>query len=107
MRGNIPLSLESLAEIDQGAVGLLMRNALVQIARDCLNRPTDKTSRTLTLELTMKPIANGPDLKHIEFVPTIKTKVPKYCTAPMVINASSNGFSYAPDEIDGVESDKD
>lgn len=102
----IPLSLESLAEMDDGAVGLLVRNAMQQIARDCVNRPTDPTERKIIIQLGMKPIANGPNLKHIEFVPEIKTKVPTFRTAPMVLRATNAGFSYSNDEIDGAEVDE-
>lgn len=101
----IPLSLESLGEIDDGSVGLIVRNALTTIARDCMNRPTDKAKRKVIIELTMVPVANGPDLKHIEFLPEVKTKTPSYHTAPMVIRATNAGFTYSPDEVENADAD--
>ena len=99
------MSLESLAEIDDGSLGLLVRNSLQAIARDCVNRPTDPTVRVAEIKLKFKPVANGGDLKHIEFVPEVKSKVPTYRTAPMVIRASNAGFAYAPEEVDGSATD--
>jgi len=44
----IPLTLESLSEIDGGTIGVLFKRAAEQIARDLLNRPTDTTERQIT-----------------------------------------------------------
>jgi hypothetical protein len=95
----VPMSLESLAEVDDGALGLLVKKALLNVCRDCIDRPTDATWRKVVLKIDFRPVANGPDLKHIEFVPEVVSKIPSYRTAPMIAAATMNGMTLpAPGE---------
>ena len=89
---HIPLTMETLATMDDGKLGLLMKKALLGVCRDCCDRPTDPTWRKVELKLEFRPVADGGDLKHVEFMSECKTKIPSYRTAPAIAKANMNGF---------------
>jgi hypothetical protein len=51
------LSMETLKEIDSGMVMELFHSALQHAVTDCMERPADKRPRKVTLQLTLKPVA--------------------------------------------------
>lgn len=55
------LSLDALKSLDLGVIDAMVSRHCQDIARDCIDRPTDKRPRRVTLEITMKPEAySGP-----------------------------------------------
>lgn len=52
------LQLDTLAKIDDGVVAALFRKAAEQVIRDCEDRPALNKGRTVTLTMTMKPVAD-------------------------------------------------
>lgn len=105
MSRNVPLDLQSLADVDDGALGVLVKKSLLNACRDCVDRPTDKSWRKVTIMLDFRPVANGPHLKHVEFVSECKTKIPSYRTAPSVARATMNGFT-VPEDGEIVDEEK-
>lgn len=76
----IQLSLESLEHLDDGRVAVAFQHELKRAVQDCIDRPSDKKPRTVTLELAIKPIV-APDSSIIEMEGadgefTVKSKVP-------------------------------
>lgn len=53
------LSLEQLAKIDGGIHARIFAAEVAELARDCFNRPGDKSPRKLTLEMGMSPRLNS------------------------------------------------
>lgn len=49
------LDLEQLAKIDGGMHAKIFSAELAELAKDCFNRPGDKSKRTLTMEVSMSP----------------------------------------------------
>ena len=101
----IPLDMSALADVDDGALGILVKKALVNVCRDCVDRPTDGTWRKVVLKLAFRPVANGPHLKHVEFVTECTSKIPSYRTAPSVAKATMNGFT-VPEDGEMVDDEK-
>lgn len=74
------LNLGSLESLDDGRVAVAFQHELKRAVQDCIDRPADKKPRTVTLELSIKPIV-APDSSIIEMEGadgefTIKSKVP-------------------------------
>ncbi len=74
------LNLKSLETLDDGRVAAAFQHELKRAVQDCIDRPADKKPRTVTLELSIKPIV-APDSSIIEMEGadgefTIKSKVP-------------------------------
>jgi hypothetical protein len=103
----VPLTCEELANIDEGSLGVLVKQRLMAIARDCLDRPTVNTKRQLKITIDFIPVANGPDLKHVEVQAECYVKIPVYRTAPMSLAANMNGFKVTQEskETDEAETD--
>ncbi len=107
MSNYVPLTLEKVAEIEDGILGLIVKRALLAAARDCVDRPRDKTTRKVVVTLGFKPIPDDDGrLKHIAFIPDVQTRIPKYTPMPMLIKATNAGFHYHPDEVSGQSADE-
>jgi hypothetical protein len=74
----VSLSINSLAELDGGKVSAAFLHDLRRIIQDCIDRPGDKTARTITLEFSAKPQV-GQELvcEGVEGKFRIKSKIPE------------------------------
>lgn len=94
----VPLNLETLHELGDGELGVLIRNQLQRIARDCVDRPHDKTKRTVTLEITAIPVVSPQgEFTHSNMEIECKAKIPVFRTAPYQMKADMNGFKFNGD----------
>ena len=50
------LDLEGIGEIDEGRVGIAVRQEMMALAHDLENRPGDDSTRTLSIKLKIKPV---------------------------------------------------
>lgn len=76
----LELNLGSLESLDDGRVAVAFQHELKRAVQDCIDRPADKKPRTVTLELSIKPVVS-PDSSIVEMEGadgefTIKSKVP-------------------------------
>jgi hypothetical protein len=51
------LSLESINDLDDGRVSVAFTQELKRAVLDCMDRPGDKTARTIALEVKIMPVA--------------------------------------------------
>ena len=99
------LELNSLGELDDGRVLIAFGHELKRAVMDCMDRPGDKTSRTVNMELKLTPVI-GPegqcDSVAGEF--QIKSKVPVRKSKSYDFNVNRAGqliySSTSPDNID-------
>ena len=98
------LTLESLAEIDNGKASLAFARHLQRAAEDCYDRPSDGKARVITLKVEVKPVTDDKGLceegkvqiKAASTVPSHQTKVYSFGLKP-------NGqLLYNPDALDCV-----
>ena len=82
------LSLASINDLDDGRVSVAFTQELRRAVMDCMDRPGDKSSRTITLELKITPVigdeggcegANG-EFQIKSKVPTRKSKTYSFAT---------------------------
>jgi hypothetical protein len=78
MMAFVSLSINSLAELDGGKVSAAFLHDLRRIIQDCIDRPGDKTARTITLEFSAKPQV-GQELvcEGVEGKFRIKSRIPE------------------------------
>lgn len=94
----LPLNLETLHDLGDGELGILIRNQLQRIARDCLDRPHDKTKRKVTIEISASPVCNPRgEFTHTTIEIESKAKIPVYRTSPYQMQADVNGFKFNGD----------
>ena len=54
----VQLNLETIKQFDEGRVWVAFGQDLKRAVLDCIDRPTDKRVRTVTVEVELVPIAN-------------------------------------------------
>jgi hypothetical protein len=57
----VQLTLESLGQLDDGRVAKMFTHEIKRAVQDCIDRPSDKKPRTVTLELSLEPIVVNND----------------------------------------------
>ena len=55
--GIFRLSADTLSKLDHGRAAAALNTAIQKAVRDCLERPGDDRARTVTLQMTVKPIS--------------------------------------------------
>lgn len=99
------LSLGALKDIDMGKIDVVFRRALEQVARDCADRPGDKSSRKVRLEVEIKPAADESGVcNFVDVGFTITSKVPAFRTRDYEMRLNYQGtFFFNPDSPDDVQ----
>lgn len=99
-----PLNLETLHGMGDGELGILIRNQLQRIARDCVDRPHDKTKRKVVIEIVAVPVVSPRgDFTHVNIEIESKAKIPVHRTAPYQMQADMNGFKFNQDFPDALD----
>jgi hypothetical protein len=70
------LTLENLTDLDFGKARNAFDKELRRCVEDCLDRPNDEAARTVTLQLTLKPVSSGQECEACKGEFEIKSKVP-------------------------------
>lgn len=101
----IPLSLESLKDLDAGKVSVAWQHELRRLIDDCRDRPGDVNVRELTLSLRLKPVvAQDGDCEGARGVFQVKSKVPMRKTKAYDFGINRKGHCYfsemSPDAVD-------
>ena len=100
----IELNTASLGSYQGGKVQAILNAELKRAVQDCLNRPTDKKTRKVYLEISMVPVPDDTgDLDHILIEFDATSKVPKRRTAPDKVGVTKAGqiFFMTEGEDDG------
>ena len=97
----LELTLSSTAELSHGAVGVAVDRLIKQAVRDCIDRPSDKRPRTVTLGLfiTPTPRIEGQSVtcEGAKGVAKAKLKIPDYETSEIDFGVRNNGSAiFAP-----------
>jgi hypothetical protein len=99
----VQLNLETLHDMGHGELGILIRNQLQRIARDCVDRPHDKTKRKVTIEISATPVINPQgEFTHTVVEIESKAKIPVHRSSPYQMQADMNGFKFNGDFPDSL-----
>lgn len=87
------LTLQTIADIDKGRIGLAVNQAIRLITQDITDRPADKTKRKVVVTIEMKPVLDSTTatLDVIENEFTVEAKVPKRRSAAYPMLPTSDG----------------
>lgn len=91
----VKLNLKSLREMDNGKIDKLLLQGLRQVIQDCVDRPTDKKARKVTLQLIFSPIPD--DLgacDEVSMSVQSKVSVPVKQTKTYSIGAKPSGEGF-------------
>lgn len=69
-------TLETLGELDMGKATKAFEHELRRCVQDCIDRPADSNARTVTLQMTLKPVPEGDVCDTVSGEFEIKGKVP-------------------------------
>lgn len=99
------LDFTNLGHLDEERINRLLKFHISNIARDCINRPGDKTKRKVTLEFYVSPIPD-PDTGEATTAGVqieCKSKVPVFRSKRYEMRLSNAGLTFNadfPDDID-------
>jgi len=87
------LTLDSVMEIENGKVSAALDHELAQAVRDVVDRPADKTKRTVTLVIELAPVLDRDlaTLKHIEATFKMFHRTPKRRSVEYPMLATKSG----------------
>lgn len=94
------LSLETLHLFDQGSVAVLINQALRDAYLDLEDRPLVGAARKVTLEIALKPKADGLDLEEVECEMQISLAIPKKAARTTILaphKKDGGGLVFEPD----------
>ncbi len=87
-------TIESLADVDDGSLGVAFKREVLRAARDVMDRPKSKKKRTFSIKVHLIGLTDedghlrGASLE-CELVPT---RIPNYCTYPQKAAITMNGL---------------
>jgi hypothetical protein len=96
------LSLESLHEFDFGKASVTFAAHLKNAVRDILDRPGDKTARSVVMEVKIAPVLHQDgDVVDANVQFLFSVKIPKFSTAerPLIVSRQGDLF-FQPDAPD-------
>jgi hypothetical protein len=92
------LGLDTVGNIDQGALRIAFNNGLKLLTQDMSDRPMLDKARTLVLKIEMKPIvdtnSSAPHLDSIDAKWEVDAKVPAIASAGVTMKPQQNGQLY-------------
>ncbi len=95
----VPVDFKNLSHLDNGKMDALLRSQLALIARDCINRPTEKRKRTITLVFTAVPVADPDtgDCERVALNVQCKSRVPDFRSRVYEMRATPQGLTFDQD----------
>ncbi len=94
------LTFESLEDLYDGRIAMVLKRHMAMVARDCMNRPGDKTKRKVTLEFGFTPVPDPDDMSVCERVDCqleCKSKLPVHRSRPIQMRPHETGFIFNQD----------
>lgn len=87
----VQLTLESLANFDDGRIQIALNEELKRIVLDCMDRP-DKKPRKLTLTLSCSPVVYDGDVEGVNVEFEIASKLPTRKSMQYHLNCNRAGM---------------
>lgn len=87
----VRLTLEELARLDNGKVAAIFARELRHVVTDCVDRPTDKSLRKITMTVSVAPQECDGVCDTVESEITIKSSVPDRRTRPYQLEVNGRG----------------
>lgn len=105
MRELKELTLATLAEIDGGRLAIAFKQALQRCAMDCDDRPGEKKTRSVTIQVAVEPVLDQDGLcEDCDVQVTIADSVPKRKSKAYNCTLRKGGkLLFHPDSLDDHE----
>lgn len=91
----VQLTIGSLEELDDGRMAAAFLHHMKRLIQDCHDRPTEKKSRKLMMELTVKPVvASDGGIVECEGADAdfrFRSKIPDHCSKTYSLRTNKNG----------------
>lgn len=92
------LTLEGLAQYDQGSLAVVVNQALARILHDLRDRPRlGKKARKLTMEFLFRPIHTEGELDEIKMAAKVKTNIPDVECRENTLMHNHQGMVFDPE----------
>lgn len=92
------LTLDTIGDVDQGALRIAVNKALKLVTQDLADRPALDKARKVLLEVNLKPVvdvnAQSPCMEHAEVSWQVMTKTPAIGSQNVVMKPQQDGQLY-------------
>jgi hypothetical protein len=92
------LTLDTIGDVDSGALRIAVNKALKLITQDLADRPSLDKARTIVLKVDLKPVidlnSSSPQLEHADFSWQVLTKSPAIGSSGGVMKPQQDGQLY-------------
>lgn len=92
------LTLDTIGDVDQGALRIAVNKALKLITQDLADRPTLDKARKVVLQIEFKPVvdhnSHSPQFEHADVSWQVMTKAPAIGSAGAVMKPQQDGQLY-------------
>jgi hypothetical protein len=101
--GKEVLTLDSVGNIDQGALRIAVNNALKLVTQDLADRPMLDKARTVILKIDMKPVvdvnSSTPGLESVDTSWQVMSKSPAIGSSGVVMKPQHDGQLYVHSDL--------
>jgi len=88
------------AELDNGKIQTAFAKEMERVLKDCLNRPSNKKKRTVTLVFSVMPEAHEGQCESIRLAADIKSSIPARTSTEYPLGININGQAWFTVEDD-------
>src|SRR4051812_13984133 len=97
------LTLDTVGDVDQGALRIAANKALKLLTQDLHDRPTLNKKRTILLKVDMEPVvdnnSSSPQLESVDFSWQVMTKTPAIGSSGVVMKPQHDGQLFFPPDL--------
>lgn len=91
------LSLDTIANVDNGVVAVAFDKVLRTLQMDCEDRATLKKARVINLQVSLVPVADHDHLVRIDTQFHIKSTIPEKSTVCYPMHVTNDGIQFRPE----------
>lgn len=88
------LSLNTIGEVDNGAIRVAFDRELAKLMHDLADRPDLQKPRTLVLQLTLKPVNDRGQLVRTDVAFAVKATIPPKASVSYPMAATDQGLEF-------------
>ncbi len=94
------LSLETIGDVDNGAIRVAFNRELARVLHDIRDRPDLKKARKLVLQLDLIPVISHGQLVRTDVGFSVKPTIPPKSSVSYPMQPTNQGLEFQPDIAD-------
>jgi hypothetical protein len=108
--GKQTLTLDTVGDVDHGALRIAVNKALKLLTQDLADRPAHDKARTIMLRIDLKPVmdlnSQSPQLESVDVAWQVITKAPSIGSSGVVMKPQQDGLLYFHSDLPDAPDDE-